>query len=274
MSKNRQSDPERQIVVRSLALSLPNQFEIATHSHAWPQLVYAVGGVMSVETAKGTWVVPSHRAVWIPPGFEHAVRVTGVVRMRTLYFLPRFVNRFLRDRVIQDGSFENCAAISVSPLLRELIWETFRVGMLTLDVPRHVTLAQMILDQVERTDAAPFEVKIPVDIRAQRVAREARANLASARSIAELVRGCGASTRTIERIFLNETGVTFGKWLRRTKALHALERIAAGDSVTAAALAVGYESTSAFIAMFRQCFGTTPGKYFSSAASTRRSLRP
>ena len=44
--------------------------------------------------------------------------------------------------------------------------------------------------------------------------------------------------------------------------LGALERLAAGDSVTAAGLAVGYDSTSAFIAMFKRTLGTTPGDYF------------
>jgi AraC-like DNA-binding protein len=35
--------------------------------------------------------------------------------------------------------------------------------------------------------------------------------------------------------------------------------------VTRAALAVGYESTSAFVAAFRRTVGTTPGRYFSRA---------
>ena len=41
-----------------------------------------------------------------------------------------------------------------------------------------------------------------------------------------------------------------------------LERLAAGDSVTAAGHAIGYDSTSAFIAMFKRLLGTTPGNYF------------
>ncbi|MBV9495232.1 MAG: helix-turn-helix domain-containing protein [Acidobacteria bacterium] len=36
--------------------------------------------------------------------------------------------------------------------------------------------------------------------------------------------------------------------------------LAAGESVTNAALDAGYASTSAFIAAFRKTFGTTPGK--------------
>ena len=59
--------------------------------------------------------------------------------------------------------------------------------------------------------------------------------------------------------------MTFGRWLQQVKAHQALERLAAGDSVTGAGLAVGYDSTSAFIAMFRRVLGTTPGSYFARA---------
>jgi AraC-like DNA-binding protein len=44
--------------------------------------------------------------------------------------------------------------------------------------------------------------------------------------------------------------------------LHALRLLAAGRPVTAVAFEVGYESASAFIAMFRRTLGTTPRRYF------------
>ncbi len=42
----------------------------------------------------------------------------------------------------------------------------------------------------------------------------------------------------------------------------ALRKLAAGEPVTAVALDLGYESQSAFIAMFRRALGVTPGRYF------------
>ena len=44
--------------------------------------------------------------------------------------------------------------------------------------------------------------------------------------------------------------------------LHALRLLAAGESVTTAALEVGYDSTSAFISAFKSAVGTTPGRYY------------
>ncbi|WP_419191389.1 helix-turn-helix domain-containing protein [Saltatorellus ferox] len=153
----------------------------------------------------------------------------------------------------------------MTPLLRELILETLRVGMLADDIPEHARLAAVLADQITHTREAPLRIKLPTDARARAVAKSAQVDLSLAVPLSELVRGSGASLRTIERLFVQETGMTFGRWLQRVKALHALERLAAGDSVTAAGLAVGYDSTSAFIAMFKRVLGTTPGHYFTDS---------
>ncbi len=211
---------------------------------------------MRVDTDSGSWVVPPNRAVWIPAGFEHAIRMTGSVRMRTVYLRPGPMERLPAS----------CCVIHVTPLLRELVLETLRLGMLRDDVPEHARFAAVLADQVLHTREAPLRVQLPTDPRARAVARNAQADLSSTKALAELVRGSGASVRTVERLFVRETGRTFGRWLQQVKALHALERIASGDSVTAAGLAVGYDSTSAFIAMFKRVLGRTPGSYFSDAS--------
>ena len=90
MSRKRQdaTRPEEEILVRSLALRLPDGFRIDSHEHAWAQMIYATRGVMSVFAAAGSWVVPSRRALWMPAGFSHRVEMSGSVAMRTLYFRP------------------------------------------------------------------------------------------------------------------------------------------------------------------------------------------
>ena len=73
-----------------------------------------------------------------------------------------------------------------------------------------------------------------------------------------------ASPRTLERLFQKETGMTFGRWRQQLRLLHALRLLAAGRPVSAIALEVGYDSPSAFIAMFKRTLGTTPYRYFES----------
>src|SRR5271170_3372152 len=83
MSEIRQSED---IVIRTLAATYSPGLVIPPHTHDWHQLLYAAEGVMTIITSSGSWVVPPHRAVWIPGLVEHSVRMSGSVSMRTLYF--------------------------------------------------------------------------------------------------------------------------------------------------------------------------------------------
>jgi AraC-like DNA-binding protein len=51
-------------------------------------------------------------------------------------------------------------------------------------------------------------------------------------------------------------------WRHQVRLAEALLRLARAQDVGTVARAVGYDSTSAFSAMFRQTFGKTPHNYF------------
>ena len=70
------------------------------------------------------------------------------------------------------------------------------------------------------------------------------------------------------RAFFAQVGMSFGRWRQQARLFAALEMLAQGESVTEAAVAVGYDSVSAFIEMFRKMLGTTPQMYFRSKQET------
>jgi AraC-like DNA-binding protein len=80
----------------------------------------------------------------------------------------------------------------------------------------------------------------------------------------------GGSERTLARLFLSETGLAFGAWRQRLRLLAAIARLAEGQAVTTVAYDLGYDSPSAFIAMFRHRLGTTPGHYLKPAGQGAR----
>ena len=59
-----------------------------SHRHRRAQLLYSATGVMIVGTEHGTWVVPPQRAVWIPAGVRHEIRMIGQVSTRSTYIKP------------------------------------------------------------------------------------------------------------------------------------------------------------------------------------------
>jgi AraC-like DNA-binding protein len=134
--------------------------------------------------------------------------------------------------------------------------------MLDRTITTHKHLIDVILDQFRMLPTIPLNLPMPADARALRVAEIVRENPGGAKSLAHLTREIGASKRTIERLFQTETEMTFGKWRQQLRMLHALRMLAAGESVTKAALEVGYDSTSAFISAFKTTLGTTPGRYY------------
>src|SRR6202040_2542789 len=82
------------------------------------------------------------------------------------------------------------------------------------------------------------------------------------RPLAQLCKVGGASKRTVERLFQEDTGMTLEKWRQQLRLMQAMRLLAEGAKVTHAALEAGYSTPSAFISMFRKTLGTTPTLYF------------
>ncbi len=228
---------------------------IELHFHEADQLVYASRGVMTVRTKDGIWVVPTDRAVWIPARIAHTIAMSGMVAMRTLYLRKRLARALPR----------NCCVVNVSPLLRELILRACVFSKLAKKISQQRHLIEIILDQLSAIQMVPLQLPNVTDARASRIARILHDDPSDARPLSELCRLGGASKRTVERLFQQDAGMTFGKWRQQLRLMRAMQLLAEGAKVTHAALEAGYSTPSAFISMFRKTLGTTPASYFRAA---------
>jgi AraC-like DNA-binding protein len=146
--------------------------------------------------------------------------------------------------------------------LRELIVRTNLIGALDIAIPAQKRLIGVIRDELRMLVAVPLQLPQPRDPRAVRFAALAAGEAGQRMTAAKMLRQCGASRRTLERLFRTETGMSLGQWQRRQILLAGLRRLAGGAAVKTVALELGYNSPSAFIAMFRRELGQTPKKYF------------
>ncbi|MGE8691455.1 MAG: AraC family ligand binding domain-containing protein, partial [Achromobacter sp.] len=97
--------------VAGLAVDYEDGHRIRRHRHRRAQLVYAISGVMVVDTPAGIWVVPPTRGVWVPAWMPHGIRMSGEPRMRTVFVEPGAAAHLPAT----------CCVLSISPLLRELM---------------------------------------------------------------------------------------------------------------------------------------------------------
>jgi AraC-like DNA-binding protein len=238
--------------VVTLTHDYPAGHRIPPHFHDRDQLVFASSGVMTVTTDDGAWVVPVYRAVWIPKEVAHTITMSGNVAMRTLYFKPRLVKALPRQ----------CCVVNVPTLLRELILETCTRGSLNSRIQSQKHLLDVLLDRLKVLQLAPLRLAMPTDPRALRVADLLMADPSDRTPLSKLSRKSGASRRTIERLFIDSTGMTFGKWRQQLQMMQAMRLLGSGAKVTHAALEAGYSTASAFIVAFRKAFGSTPSRYF------------
>lgn len=230
--------------------------DLIYHQHAKHQLMYATSGVVHALTAAGVWVLPPSRALWITAGTEHALKVKRPAETKVLYIDNMAHNVLTRQR---------CTVVNVTILVRELIMACAGLPWDYAVNSTYGRLSQVLIDQLQTLNDAPVSLPIPTDSRAVHVAEILRKEPSNRDPLAVLAKRAGASSRTIERLFLHETHMTFGAWRHRQRLITALELLAYGESVTNVAFEVGYESASSFVAAFRENFGTTPARYFKAS---------
>ncbi|WP_404482607.1 AraC family transcriptional regulator [Novosphingobium sp. BL-52-GroH] len=229
-------------------------FEQPPHTHRKAQLILAARGLITCEVAKGLWMVPPQCALWIPGGMEHSVRAVGEVELYVLFVDPKIAPELPTE----------CCTVSISPLLRELV-----IGVANLPTlyDRDGPPGRLIHTMLDELQVAPVEhlhLPMPTDTRLRKIADALDADPSDRATIGEWAQRVAMSERTLFRLILRETGMSFGRWRQQFQILVALERLAAGDAVQAVAFDLGYESASSFITMFKKALGQPPGRYIAS----------
>lgn len=231
---------------------IQTDFEFDFHSHPRGQLAYASSGVIKVFTDSGSWVVPPSQAVWIPGGIRHSVNPEVTSEIRHLFIDPSCLHRFP----------DQCSVVEVSPLLRELILRVADFGDDYTPYSPASHICTVILDELQALEPSLLHLPVSHDRRLQRVMQGMIDRPEANTGLAHWANRVGASERTLSRLFIKETGMTFQHWRRQLLLHEAVDRLGRGESVMNVALELGYSSPSAFVAMFRKALGKSPGQYF------------
>ncbi|MFT4121826.1 AraC family transcriptional regulator [Bradyrhizobium sp.] len=237
--------------VAAMVATYPNETTSTRHAHRRDQFILQITGVTAMMTERGHFVLPPGHGLWIPAGVVHQSRAWGEVEAQSIYVTP--------DR--ERNASDKCRLIRASSLVEALMEEAVRMPQAYDEGGRDGKLVEFLLSEIARMPEVTLHVQMPPDPRLAEICKAVLGDPSSDLTLDDWADRCSLSRRTLTRLFRRETGQSFSAWRQRARLLEALARLGAGEAVTCVALDVGYDSPSAFAAMFKRELGAAPRHY-------------
>ncbi|MFT0212462.1 helix-turn-helix transcriptional regulator [Pseudomonas sp. F1_0610] len=219
------------------------------HSHRRAQLLYGMTGVMHVEVAQGTWIVPPQHAVWIAADVPHKVVMLGV-STRSVYIEPE-----------QSVRSSSCEVISVAPLLRELLCAAADLPLIYELNGRDALLAELLLAEIKAADKLSLLLPMPADEALRKSCAAFLQQPDIKQSTQQWAKKHYKSERTFIRWFKEQTGVVFSFWKQQACVTYSLALLVEGVAVTQVANLCGYDNPAAFATMFKRIMQYPPSTF-------------
>lgn len=208
------------------------------------QLIVCQTGTFVIEIGGRSWVASPSVAVWIPAGTYHSLHTARASSLASAYLCARHT----------VGGPTQPTLLRATDLLAGLLGHLDNVSPGSREERE---AASVLIASIDPLGLA-VDIRLPRDERALAIGVALLANPSDPRSLTAWGRTVSASVRTLSRLFVAETGLTFVQWRSRVRLQSSLAHLADGASVAVTAHRVGYGTASAYIEAFRRWTGTTP----------------
>lgn len=202
---------------------------IPAHSHRKGQLILALHGALTCEVENAMWMVPPQYAVWVPGQLSHSNRATPGAQVCFLFIEP---------------------------------------GAAPLAAPATARLVQVLFDELPRQPQEHLQLPVSNHPKIRQMVTMMAEDPARWQTLSQWAAVFAMSERNLARLVVRETGLSFRRWRHQLQLILALQLLIRGQTVQQTAQALGYDSTTAFITMFKKGLGQTPGRYHGSLATT------
>ena len=221
----------------------PNGKVADFHQHHVAQIVYIHHGCAIAHSNDNAVVIVSGQLLWIPSKYLHELRVVRQSKMSIMHcdsaFLPAFS--------------DSMSLLSVTPLWVQLIENFANRSDFMMDAIGRA-YSHVFYDQLVQQEAISGgkTTSITIDKRLLPIIEKISTKPNIKDSLSNYSTVCSASERTLNRLFKNTFDMPFSTWRRNVVMEKALQLYRQGISVTDIALDLGYNSLSAFLAVFNQ----------------------
>ncbi|POR46312.1 AraC family transcriptional regulator [Paraburkholderia eburnea] len=245
-------EPLAAAAVTASAWEYENGFREVWHAHEEAQLVYVSRGVLRVLTPTGMWTLPPFHGIWLPPTVPHELHAIGEVIVRSAWIAPQASPTVMRQ--------SQCRVLRIGQLLDALV--NALSGNIDEGDPRSAhAVSLLLLELAQAPSLTSGTLPLPQDRRLATICEHLLSYPQNNDTIENWSARVGASVRTLARLFREETGLSFGQWRQQLRLVEAMAKLALDVPVSTIAIELGYQSTSAFISMFRKTLGETPQRY-------------
>lgn len=230
---------------------------IPEHQHRKGQLILALHGAITCEVENALWMVPPQFAVWVPGEVPHSNRATPQAELCFLF--------------IEPGAAKmpaHCCTLKISPLVRELILTLAQRDENARLMPETQRLIQVLFDELPQQPEQQLQLPVSTHPKIRLMVEMMEAEPAQWQTLSQWANRFAMSERNLARLVVKETGLNFRRWRHQLQLILALQMLVRGLNVQQVALSLGYDSTTAFITMFRKGLGQTPGRYLAALTTT------
>lgn len=230
---------------------------IPEHQHRKGQLILALHGAITCEVENALWMVPPQFAVWVPGEVPHSNRATPQAELCFLF--------------IEPGAAKmpaHCCTLKISPLVRELILTLAQRDENARLMPETQRLIQVLFDELPQQPEQQLQLPVSTHPKIRLMVEMMEAEPAQWQTLSQWASRFAMSERNLARLVVKETGLNFRRWRHQLQLILALQMLVRGLNVQQVALSLGYDSTTAFITMFRKGLGQTPGRYLAALTTT------
>ena len=130
------------------------ELELEPHAHHKGQIILVQRGALSCEVDGGLWIVPPRSAIWIPGGAVHSVKGSGL----------EGYNAFFTPSAAADLP-KACRAVSVTPLLRELLIRSASFPLLYEQTGPASRMVAVLMDEIAAAQVENLHLPMPIDER-------------------------------------------------------------------------------------------------------------
>jgi len=222
------------------------------HLHQRAQLTFVKEGYQYFHINDKIYLVPQNHVIWVPSLQKHKITSEAeTVKLMVSLF----------KNIPEDYFYSQIHVFPAPPVLKEMILYAKKWNKETAENNEQEAFMNALLISLPHfcDENNALQIPLPSDKRLLEVCQFINQNYQHNHSIEELAEIANLSSRSLQRIFKQETGISVKKYVQLIKILKSIELIDCNQfTLSEIAYKVGYKSLSAFTSSYQAIMNTKP----------------